>query len=74
MDKLMDFLDCLEAKEIYYRLNRVSDNILVEIAVPGQRWEVEFDRNGHVQIERFISEGFIMDETNLERLLIEFGD
>lgn len=74
MDKLIDFLDKLDDKEIYYRLNRVSDSILVEVAVPGQRWEVEFDRNGHVQIERFISEGFIMDETSIEGLLREFGD
>ena len=37
MDQLLDFLDALEARSIYYRLNRVSDAILVEIAVPGER-------------------------------------
>lgn len=40
MDKLIDFLDKLDDKEIYYRLNRVSDSILVEVAVPGQRWKL----------------------------------
>lgn len=74
MDKLISFLDSLDDRDIYYRLNRVSDNILVEVAVPGQRWEVEFDRHGQIHIERFMSEGFIMDETNIERLLDEFGD
>lgn len=27
MDKLIDFLDKLDDKEIYYRLNRVSDSM-----------------------------------------------
>lgn len=42
MRKLIDFLEKLEEKKIYYRLNIIRDSIMVEIAVPGQRWEVEF--------------------------------
>ena len=45
MERLLDFLNKLEDNHIYYRLNKVRDAILVEIAVPGARWEVEFLRD-----------------------------
>ena len=68
MEKLLKFLAFLEDKEIYYRLNKVSENLMVEIAVPGQRWEVEFLPNGEVQVEKFISQGQILDEDALAEL------
>ena len=40
MRNLLSFLESLEANKIYYRLNKIRDSILVEIAVPGQRWEI----------------------------------
>ena len=42
LNKLIDFLDKLEDRRIYYRLNKIRDGILVEVSVPGQRWEIEF--------------------------------
>ncbi len=40
---LINFLNELEEKNIYYRLNKTRDgSIMVEVAVPGQRWEIEF--------------------------------
>ena len=68
MKKLLDFLDFLDSNEIYYRLNKVNENLLVEIAIPGQRWEVEFLPNGNVQVEKFISDGYIHTEKVLEEL------
>ncbi|MBQ7415534.1 MAG: hypothetical protein IJW14_00675 [Oscillospiraceae bacterium] len=68
MSNLLDFLQKLEDNDIYYRLNRVRDSIMVEIAVPGRRWEVEFMRDGDVQIEKFVSDGEILDESALEEL------
>lgn len=68
MEKLLKFLTFLEDKEIYYRLNKVSENLMVEIAVPGQRWEVEFLPSGEVQVEKFISEGHILGESALAEL------
>lgn len=68
MEKLLKFLAFLEDKEIYYRLNKVSENLMVEIAVPGQRWEVEFLPNGEVQVEKFISQGRIHGESALAEL------
>ena len=74
MEKLLEFLNQLEEKKIYYRLNRIRDSILVEIAVPGQRWEVEFFADGEVQVEKFLSSGEIQNELELEVLFDNFSD
>ena len=68
MEHLLDFLNKLEAHHIYYRLNKVRDPILVEIAVPGQRWEVEFFPDGSIEVEKFITTGVIEDASALDVL------
>ena len=68
MDGLLDFLSKLEEHDIYYRLNKVRDAILVEIAIPGERWEVEFFRDGSVEVERFITSGKIEGASVLDSL------
>lgn len=74
MKKLMEFLNKLEDLKIYYKLNKVRDAIMVEIAVPGERWEVEFMEDNTVQIERYKSDGIIKDENELEILFSNFAD
>ena len=71
MKKLIDFLDKLEEKKIYYKLNKVRDAIMVEIAIPGERWEVEFFADDSVEVEKFISNAEILDEKELEQLFID---
>ena len=58
MQKLIDFLTKLESNSIHYHLehNR-EDAIMALIAIPGQRWEVEFFADGHVEVETFLSNG-----------------
>lgn len=68
MSDLLDFLQKLEDNDIYYRLNKVRDSIMVELALPGQRWEVEFMRDGEVQVEKFLTSGEILDERALEEM------
>lgn len=47
LKELIDFLNQLEDRKIYYRLNKIrTESIMVEVAVPGQRWEVEFMDDG----------------------------
>jgi hypothetical protein len=72
---LLEFLRQLEQHRISYRLehNR-ADAVMVLIAVPGQRWEVEFFEDGQVEVERFVSGGDIQGEELLEDLIREFGD
>ncbi len=74
MKELIKFLDILEEKKIYYKLNKVRDAIMVEIAVPGERWEVEFFQNGDIVVEKFISKSKIYDKSELEFLFENFGD
>lgn len=71
---LVDFLETLEEHKICYKLNKIRDSILVEIAIPGQRWEVEFMANGSVEIEKFLSDGTIFDRNEIEILLKDFSD
>jgi hypothetical protein len=55
---MLDFLHALEQRKIFYRLSRIRpEALMVEVAVPGERWEVEFFADGSVETERFVSEG-----------------
>jgi len=74
--KLHDFLNKLEERKIYYKLNKVrSESIMVEIAVPGQRWEVEFMDDGSIEIEKIMSDGdALYDEKELEYLFENFSE
>lgn len=73
--ELIEFLNELETKSIYYRLNKTRDeSIMVEVTVPGQRWEIEFMNDGTIEIEKFVSDENFYDATELEVLIKEFSD
>lgn len=74
MDKLLLFLNKLEVNDIFYKLSKVRDSILVEIAVPGQRWEVEFFADNHVEIEKFVSTEIVYGEEELAELFGKYSD
>ena len=66
--RLVEFLDKLDELKIYYRLNKIRDSILVEVAIPGERWEIEFMCDGSIVIEKFKSDLEIYDESEFEVL------
>lgn len=68
------FLDLLDEKKISYRLERVRDSIMVEVALPGERWEVEFFEDGHIETERFVTTVEIRGEESLAELFEKLGD
>ncbi|HEY0071150.1 MAG TPA: hypothetical protein VGE04_14385 [Chloroflexia bacterium] len=72
--KLLAFLSRLEEANIAYRLDHVRDAIMVVADVPGERWEIEFFEDDHVEVERFVSSGSIEDENALDELLTKHGD
>lgn len=72
MISLINFLNELEKRKIYYKINKVREAIMVEIAVPGQRREVEFFGDNHIEVEKFMSTGEIFDERELNSLLRDF--
>lgn len=70
---LVDILEEFDKRKIYYKLDKIRDSILVEVAVPGQRWEIEFMENGDIQIEKFFSDGTIYDCKEIDTLFNEFS-
>lgn len=73
--KLLHFLNQLEQNKIFYKLDKVRDAaVMVEIALPGQRWEVEFMEDDTIEIEKFISDGDYYDCKELDTLKRDFAD
>lgn len=74
MGDLIEFLEKLEENKIFYKLSKIRESILVEIAAPGERWEIEFMKDGTVEIEKFISTGQIFDGKEISVLFEKFSD
>ena len=74
LNDLIDFLDRLEDKRMCYRLSKTRDSIMVEVPVPGQRWEIEFMANGTIEIEKFFTEVTLCGEEEIEVLFRDFAD
>ena len=74
MQKLLDFLNQLDAVKMSYRLSHFrEDTVAVELAIPGERWEVEFYADGTVEVERFRSTGGVSaDESLLTQLIANY--
>ena len=72
--KLNEFSNKLDEKNIFYKLGKVREEaVMVEVAVPDQRWKIEFLDDGTVEIEKFLSDGNIYDEAELDTLIKEFS-
>ena len=72
---LLEFLDKLKAANIHYVLADPTDGaIMVEISVPGERWEVEFHEGGQIDVEVFVSKGGVRDAELLKDLFHRFTD
>lgn len=80
LNELVTLLEKLEERKIHYRLNKTRpDTVMIEVAVPGQRWEIEFNTYGAaagytIEIERFISSGQTSGGEALEELFSQFSD
>lgn len=74
-DKLVSLLQNLEQQGIAYTLAHYRDEaIMVTVAVPGERWEIEFLSDGSVEIEKFISNGGIAGEESLNELFARYSE
>jgi len=72
---LTAFLDKLEQKKIDYTLAHPrEDAIMVLVAVPGERWEIEFLSDGSIEIEKFISTGEISGAESLEEMFARYAE
>jgi hypothetical protein len=68
--RLLDLLNRLDAAHIYYKMDHTRpDSVMVDVAVPGWRWEIEFMADGSLDIERYRSHsGVENDPTLIESL------
>jgi hypothetical protein len=51
-----------------------DDAIMVSVAVPGERWEIEFYDDETIELERFVSQGVVEAPTVLTDLLAKFDE
>src|SRR6185312_15439227 len=73
--QLLPFLNELRKATIHHHLSQFRDDaIMVEVAVPGERWELEFLDDGTVEVEVFRSDGTIRDASALEALIRQHAD
>ena len=68
-ERLLGFLHRLNEQRVPYTLTTVRQQaIMVQFAVPGERWEVEFLADGAVEVERFRSDGRREGKSALDEL------
>jgi len=73
--RFLSFLNDLRMGKIHYRLDQHrEDAVMIEVAVPGERWEVEFLDDGSVEAEVFRSDGAIHDSSMLDDLIRRHSD
>ncbi len=59
--KIIAFANELEARKIHYELGKYSpEALMITIALPGGRYEVEFEVNGNITFEAFMSTDGVM--------------
>jgi len=74
MKQLLEFLERLEAANLHYVLGHYRESVNVQVAVPGERWEVEFFDDDTVEIEVFKSDGVLITGTDkLKELIDKYG-
>lgn len=67
VEKLLEFVADLEKANVHYTIGVArSEAVMVTVALPGERVEVEFFADGNVEIERFISNGTVNSATEAD--------
>jgi hypothetical protein len=73
--RLLDFLNRLDQAHISYQLrNTRPDSVMIDISLPGWRWEVEFMVDGSIDIERYRSVAGVENDPGLLETLFEDAD
>lgn len=67
MNSIFEIIAKLERAKIHFTLARIrEESILIVVAVPGERWEIEVMEDGTVETEVFVSNDGV--ETGTQRL------
>ena len=75
ISEFIQFLEKLESKKFFFSISKyLNDSISVTAVVPGERWEIDVNQQGEIQIEVFKSNGKIYDSSILQSLFDRFSD
>jgi hypothetical protein len=75
LEKVLDILNRFDRAKIHYRLaHNQEDAVSIEVAVPGERWEIDCYSDGAIDVEVFKSNGSIRDSSAIDDLLRDFAD
>lgn len=75
LESVLGFLESLESASIHYQLASVRpEALMVNVAVPGERWEIEFLASGAVEVEIFTSDGAMHGKERLGELVARFSE
>jgi hypothetical protein len=75
ISELLEILSRLRSSKIFYRLSdHTQGAIMIEVAVPGERWEIEFHEDGRIGVESFVSSGGVRGAEALDDLFARFSD
>jgi len=65
----------LDRRHVPYELHTVRDDaLMLSVALPGERWEIEFFDDGRIELERFVSQGVAEAPDALALLLAWFDE
>jgi hypothetical protein len=71
----VEFCRELDRRNVIYELRIVRDEaLMMSVAVPGERWEIEFFDDGQIELERFVSQGVAEAPSALAELLAWFDE
>jgi hypothetical protein len=71
----LEVLSRLKSAHIFYRLSDHTEGaIMIEISVPGERWEIEIHEDGQIGVETFVSSGDIKGPEAMQDLFDRFTD
>lgn len=71
LDQLLSFIANI-SEDVDYSLEVVRpDAVMVDLATPGTRWEIQFIGNGAIEVEKFVSDGTTYQPDGMERLIGE---
>jgi hypothetical protein len=74
-EKVSEVCGELDARHVPYVLNFARpEALMLSVAIPGERWELEFFEDGHIELERFVSTGVEADSAAADKLVGYFNE
>jgi hypothetical protein len=74
LSDVYEFLRRLKEANIFYELSDPTGVLMVEISVPGERWEIEFPDDEPARVEVFVSRKGVEGPKTIDELFKRFSD